>query len=73
MANEPRFAAVPPARIVPMLADEGLYLGSESSMAPACCASMGKTPAEDAPRHPRLRAHPPPTSLRRLLRFGAGT
>jgi transposase InsO family protein len=33
VANEPRFAAVPPARIVPMLADEGIYLGSESSMA----------------------------------------
>ena len=31
-ANEPRFASVPPARIVPMLADEGVYLGSESSM-----------------------------------------
>jgi putative transposase len=31
MANEPRFAAVPPARIVPMLADEGVYLASESS------------------------------------------
>ncbi len=33
VANEPRFADVPPARIVPMLADEGVYLGSESSMA----------------------------------------
>jgi transposase InsO family protein len=33
VANEPRFAAVPPARIVPMLADEGVYVGSESSMA----------------------------------------
>jgi putative transposase len=33
VANESRFAAVPPARIVPMLADEGVYLGSESSMA----------------------------------------
>jgi transposase InsO family protein len=33
VANEPRFASVPPARIVPMLADEGTYLGSESSMA----------------------------------------
>lgn len=32
VANEPRFASVPPARIVPMLADEGVYLGSESSM-----------------------------------------
>ena len=26
VANEPRFADVPPARIVPMLADEGVYL-----------------------------------------------
>ena len=33
VANEARFASVPPARIVPMLADEGVYLGSESSMA----------------------------------------
>ena len=31
VANEPRFAAVPPARIVPMLADEGIYIASESS------------------------------------------
>ena len=31
VAKEPRFAAVPPARIVPMLADEGLYLASEST------------------------------------------
>jgi len=33
VANEPRFAAVPPARIVPMLADEGVYLASESTFA----------------------------------------
>ena len=33
VANEPRFAAVPPARIVPMLADDGIYLASESSFA----------------------------------------
>lgn len=31
VANEPRFAALPPARIVPALADEGVYLASESS------------------------------------------
>ena len=31
VANEPRFAEMPPARIVPMLADEGRYLASESS------------------------------------------
>jgi transposase InsO family protein len=31
IANEPRFAELPPARIVPMLADEGIYIASESS------------------------------------------
>ena len=31
VANEPRFADKPPARIVPALADEGFYLASESS------------------------------------------
>jgi transposase InsO family protein len=33
VANTARFADVPPARIVPMLADEGVYLASESSFA----------------------------------------
>lgn len=33
VANEPRFADVPPARIVPMLADEGTYIASESTFA----------------------------------------
>mgnify|MGYP001179574928 FL=1 len=32
VANEPRFADKPPARIVPALADEGVYIASESSM-----------------------------------------
>ena len=31
VANEPRCAEMPPARIVPALADEGIYLASESS------------------------------------------
>jgi putative transposase len=31
IANEPRFAELPPARIVPMLADQGVYIASESS------------------------------------------
>ena len=30
-ANAPRFADLPPARIVPILADEGVYIASESS------------------------------------------
>jgi putative transposase len=31
VANEPRFAEMPPARIVPALADDGVYIASESS------------------------------------------
>lgn len=33
VANEPRFADMPPARIVPMLADEDMYIASESTFA----------------------------------------
>ena len=33
VANEPRFADMPPARIVPTLTDEGMYFASESSFA----------------------------------------
>jgi len=59
VANEPRFADVPPARIVPKLADEGVYLASESSFA-AYCASMARTRIEDAPRRPgKVPAHHP--------------
>lgn len=57
VANEPRFASVPPARIVPMLADEGLYLGSESSMARVLKANgqntrRGRAKAPKATRPP---------------------
>jgi putative transposase len=31
VANQSRFSQLPPARIVPMLADEGIYIASESS------------------------------------------
>jgi transposase InsO family protein len=31
VCNEPRFAETPPARVVPMLADDGIYIASESS------------------------------------------
>lgn len=33
VASESRFADKPPVRIVPMLADEGVYVASESSLA----------------------------------------
>ena len=57
VANEPRFADVPPARIVPMLADEGIYLASESSFsrvlrAQGQTAHRGRTKAPKASRPP---------------------
>lgn len=57
VANEPRFAAVPPARIVPMLADEGIYLASESSFsrvlrAEGQTAHRGRAKAPKAVRPP---------------------
>jgi putative transposase len=57
VANEPRFADVPPARIVPMLADEGVYVASESSFARVLrahgqTAHRGRAKAPKAPRPP---------------------
>jgi putative transposase len=56
MANEPRFADVTPARIVPALADEGVYLASESSFHRVLRAhgqnrhrSRAKTPRKSRP------------------------
>jgi transposase InsO family protein len=58
VANEPRFAELPPARIVPMLADEGRYLASESSFhrvlrAHGQTAHRGRAKAPGASRQPR--------------------
>ena len=66
VANEPRFAAVPPARIVPMLADEGIYLASESTFSRVLrehgqSAHRGRTKAPKAGR-------PPTTHIARAAR-----
>lgn len=59
LANEPRFAEVPPARIVPMLADEGVYVASESSFHRVLRAEgqAGHRGRAKAPHHSR-----PPTT-----------
>jgi putative transposase len=72
VANEPRFAALPPARIVPALADEGRYIASESS--------FYRVLREHDQVHHRGRAQaptPPPSRPRRRsrparVRSGAG-
>jgi putative transposase len=68
VANEPRFADVPPARIVPMLADEGVYLGSESSLARVLREQHAGGPRSPGPGERRPLTWPP-----RRGRCGAGT
>ena len=61
VANEPRFADMPPARIVPALADEGVYLASESSLQRVLRA-QGQTQHRGRARSPR-KSRPPTTHV----------
>lgn len=61
IANEPRFAELPPARIVPMLADEGTYIASESSFTRVLRAH-GQTQHRGRAKAPQ-RGRPPSTHV----------
>jgi transposase InsO family protein len=61
VANEPRFAAVPPARIVPMLADDGVYLASESTFSRVLRAA-GQAAHRGRAKKPRA-VRPPTTHV----------
>jgi len=61
VANEPRFADVPPARIVPALADEGVYLASESTFARVLRAH-GQTAHRGRAKAPKA-VRPPTTHI----------
>jgi putative transposase len=61
VANEPRFAETPPAQIVPALADEGVYIASESSFHRVLRAH-GQMNRRGRARPPR-RARPPTTHI----------
>ena len=68
VANEPRFAEMPPARIVPMLADEGCYLASESSFhrvlkAQGQLRHRGRARAPQASRRPTTHIATAPGQL----------
>nr|WP_169747529.1 helix-turn-helix domain-containing protein [Belnapia moabensis] len=54
LANQPRFASTPPARIVPTLADEGVYVASE--------ASFHRVLRDHGQMRHRGRARPPRTA-----------
>ena len=70
IANEPRFAETPPARIVPALADEGIYIASESSFHRVLRAhgQMNRRGRAQPPRTSRPRTLPPVPAT-----SGAGT
>ena len=61
IANEPRFAELPPERIVPMLADEGVYIASESSFSRVLRAH-GQTRHRGRAKAPQ-RVRPPSTHV----------
>lgn len=61
IVNEPRFAEAPPARIVPVLADEGVYLASESSFHRVLRAA-GQAGRRGRAKTPR-KSRPPTTHI----------
>ena len=68
IANEPRFADQPPARIVPALADEGRYVASESTFyrilrAQGQAAHRGRAKAPQARRGPSTHVASGPRQL----------
>ena len=68
VANEPRFADMPPARIVPTLADEGRYLASESSFSRILRAAWqnrhrGRAKAPHAQRAPQTHVATAPRQV----------
>ena len=56
VANEPRFAETPPARIVPTLADEGIYIASEFQLPSRAARAWPDEPPRARPSTARVRA-----------------
>ncbi len=67
--NQPEYASLPPGQIVPALADQGLYIGSESSFYRVLhqagqCHRRGRARLPQQPRSvPRLRGGSPQCGL----------
>ena len=61
VANEPRFADAPPARIVPMLADEDIYIASESTLS-RILREHGQTAHRGRAKAPK-QVRPPTTHI----------
>ena len=63
VANEPRFADTPPARIVPALADEGIYIASESSFHRRAARAWPDEPPGRGRARPPRTWRPPTTHI----------
>jgi putative transposase len=72
VANQPRFADTPPARMVPALADEGIYLASEASFHRVLRAH-GQMNHRGRAQPPRTSRPPTTHSPPAPARSGAGT
>lgn len=72
VANGPRFAAVPPARIGPCWPTRACTWPASPPSA-ACCAMRGRQRTAVVPRSPGQSDHRPRTWPRRRDRCGAGT
>jgi hypothetical protein len=70
--NEPEFAALPPGQIVPILADRGLFIGSERSFY-RVLHCHGQATAVDGLGHHRSRALCHGCGPMGQIRCGAGT
>jgi len=66
VANEARFTDTPPARIVPTLADEGVYIASESTFC-RLLRAVGQNRHRGRSRAPQPR-RPPQTHIATAIR-----
>lgn len=71
VTNESRFCVVPPARIVPMSAYEGVHLANESSLT-GYYGHKDKPLTEDAPKRPKQCDRPRHTLPAQQARSGVG-
>jgi hypothetical protein len=71
--NSTVFSSLPPSQIVPKLADQGVYLASESSFYRMSHAVMGSSITVAGQGHPSRVSCQPATRHRARARYGPGT
>jgi hypothetical protein len=69
ICNTPEFASLPPSQIVPRLADQGVWIASESSSY-RVLRERSQNHRRAAPARPRVASRPPASRPRRPARSG---